>query len=80
MSPRVRLVCYPDGDGHFTERAVVTLRIDLPDSYSAADVVDEIQRRLRHTYPLAIIRVEPPKLDGGAPTWHVHRDGLTPPA
>ena len=43
-------------------------------------MVNQIQRRLRQTYPLAINRVEPPKVDGGAPTWHVQGDGLTQPA
>ncbi len=80
MSSSVRLVCYPDVDGHFTEHAAITLRIDLPDSYSADDVVQEIQRRLRETYPLASIHVEPGDGDGEPPTWHVYRDGLAPPA
>jgi hypothetical protein len=74
MSPSVRLVCYPRGDGTFNEHAQLTLRIDLPDSYSAEDLVAEVQRRLRDSYPLAAIHVEPGKADG-PPTWHVHRDG-----
>ena len=77
MSPSVRLVCYPDGDGKFNAHAALTLRIDLPDSYSAQDVIDEIQRRLRDSYPLASIHVETGG-DGELPTWHVFRDGATP--
>lgn len=80
MSPSVRLVTYPDDDGHFSEHAAITLRIDLPDSYAAGDIVAEIQRRLREAYPLATIRVEPGDGDGVPPIWHVHRDGLTPAA
>ncbi len=72
-------MCYPDGDGHFSDHAAITLRMDLPDSYSSEDVVEEIQRRLRATYPLATIRGESGDGDGGLPIWHVHRDGLTPP-
>lgn len=80
MSPSVRLVCYPAGDGQFSEHAAITLRIDLPDSYSAEDVVDEIERRLRDSYPLARIQVEPGDGDGHRPIWHVYRDGLMPSA
>jgi hypothetical protein len=82
MSASVRLVCYPDGEGQFGQHAALTLRLDVPDSYSAKDVVDEIQRRLRDTYPLAAIHVESPDRDGdgNVPTWHVYRDGVTPPA
>jgi hypothetical protein len=76
MSPSVRLVCHPDVDGRFSERAALTLRIDLPGSYSAEDVVKEIQQRLRETYPLATIRVEAANGDGDLPVWHVHRDGV----
>jgi hypothetical protein len=75
MSPSVRLVCYPDGDGAFTEQAALTLRIDLPDTYSAAEVVTEIQQRLRAIYPLATITIEDGDGEDGLPTWHVHRDG-----
>jgi hypothetical protein len=75
MSPSVRLVCYPDGDGAFTEHTALTLRIDLPDTYSADEVVAEIQQRVRAIYPLATITIED-GLDGDAlPTWQVHRDG-----
>jgi hypothetical protein len=73
-------MCYPDGDGHFRQHAAITLRIDLPDSYSPDDVVEEIERRLRETYRLARIHVEPGNGDGESPTWHVYRDGATPPA
>ncbi len=58
MSPSVRLVCYPDGDGQFVAHAALTLRIDLPETYSAEDVITEIRRRLREKYPLAAIRVD----------------------
>jgi hypothetical protein len=75
MSPSVRLVCYPDGDGSFTEHAALTLRIELPDTYSPGEVVAEIQHRLRTIHPLATIAVEDGDGDGGLPTWHVHRDG-----
>ena len=79
MSPSVRLVCYPDGDGQFGQHAAaLTLRIDLPELYSAADVVSEIERRLRETYPLASIHVETTDGDSAVPIWHVYRDGLTP--
>jgi hypothetical protein len=83
MSPSVRLVCYSDGDGTFGRHAAaLTLRIDLPENYSAQEVVTEIERRLRETYPLAAIHVESSDgvSDGGAgsPTWHVYRHGLTP--
>jgi hypothetical protein len=74
MSPSVRLFCYPDGDGRFSEHTALTLRIDLPDHYAPADVLRDIERRLRDTYPLATILVE----EGSGidkPTWHVHRDG-----
>ena len=84
MSPSVRLICYPDGDGAFTTHASLTLRIDLPDSYSPAEVVQEIERRLRATYPLASIMVEQDTGDrrepAAMPTWHVYRDGSTPTA
>jgi hypothetical protein len=84
MSPSVRLICYPGGDGSFATHASLTLRIDLPDSYSPAEVVQEIERRLRATYPLASIVVEEDAGDGGEvtamPTWHVYRDGTTPTA
>ena len=75
MSPRVRLVCYPDGDGAFSAHTALTLRIDMPDSYSPAEVVSEIQQRLRAIYPLATITVEDGDGDDELPTWHVHRDG-----
>lgn len=84
MSPSVRLICYPDGDGAFSTHATLTLRIDLPDSYSPEQVVGEIERRLRATYPLASILVERGDGDGdataGMATWHVYRDGTTPTA
>ena len=75
MSPSVRLVCYPDGDGAFTKHTALTLRIDLPETYSAADVLGEIQQRLRAVYPLATITIEDGDGEGELPTWHVHRDG-----
>lgn len=75
MSPSVRLVCHPHDDGMVSDHAALTLRIDLPDTYSAEDVATEVQQRLRETYPLATIYVQP--ADGDQlPTWHVHRDGV----
>jgi hypothetical protein len=59
----------------FTEHAAVTLRIDLPETYSPEEVVAEIQQRLRALYPLATITVEDGRADDQLPTWHVHRDG-----
>jgi hypothetical protein len=75
MSPSVRLVCYPGGDGAFTEHTALTLRIDLPVTYSAEEVVAEIQQRLRAIYPLATITVEDGDGEDGLPIWRVHRDG-----
>ena len=75
MSPSVRLVCYPDGDGMFTEHAAVTVRIDLPETYSREEVVAEVQQRLRALYPLATITVEGGGDDDQVRTWHVHQDG-----
>jgi len=76
MSPSVRLVCYPDGDGRFGAHAALTLRIDLPETYSAEDVIVEIQRRLRDKYPLAAIRVESGDGLERPATWHIFRDGI----
>ena len=75
MSPSVRLVCYPDGDSAFSDHTALTLRIDLPDTYSAAQVVAEIEQRLRAIYPQATITVEDGHGEDELPTWHVHRDG-----
>jgi hypothetical protein len=78
MSPQVRLVTYPDGDGAFSAHTL-QLTVELPAAYSPDDVVQEIERRLRETYPLARITVEHPggagAGDGGQVTWHVYRDG-----
>jgi hypothetical protein len=78
MSPQVRLVTYPDGDGAFGAHTL-RLTVELPAAYSPDDVVREIERRLRETYPLAHITVEHPDGagdgDGGQVTWHVYRDG-----
>jgi hypothetical protein len=52
MSPQVRLVTYPDGDGAFSAHTL-QLTVELPAAYSPDDVVQEIERRLRETYPLA---------------------------
>lgn len=78
MSPRARLVCHPDGDGAVTEHTALTLRINLPDTYSTDEVVAEIQQRLRAIYPLATITVEDGDGEDGLPIWHVHRDAYTP--
>lgn len=72
MSPRVRLYCYPDDDGHFTSASASSLEIHGPDP---GLLVHAVLERLRSTYPGVVIRVE----DGdGADvtTWHVYRDGL----
>ena len=74
MSPKVHLVLYPDGDGDFSSHVELNLTINLPDSYSAADVVRAIEERLREKYPLAQIIVSPP-IDDGNPTWEIYRDG-----
>lgn len=71
MSPKVRLKCYPASDAAFGQHAALHLTIELPETYSPDEIVLEIQRRLRETYPLALIRAE--SLDD--PTWHVYRDG-----
>ena len=75
MSPTVRLVCYPDGDGAFVEHTALTLRIDLPDTYSADEVIAELQLRVRAIYPLATITVEVGEGEDALPIWHVRRDG-----
>ena len=79
MSPSVRLVCYPDGDGRFGAHAALTMRIELPETYSAEDVIDEIQRRLREKYPLAAVQIETGDGVDAPVTWHVFRDGLVAP-
>jgi hypothetical protein len=63
MSPSVRLVCYPDGDGAFCEHAALTLRIDLPETYSDADVVAALQQRLREIPTWHVHRDGHPTLD-----------------
>jgi len=78
MSPTVLLVCYPDGDGAFAEHTALTLRIDLPDVYSAEEVIAEIQLRVRAIYPLATITVEDGEGEDALPIWHVRRDGHLP--
>jgi len=78
MSPTVRLVCYPDGDGAFAEHTALTLRIDLPEAYSASEVIAEIQIRVRAIYPLATITVEDGEGEDALPIWHVRRDGHPP--
>lgn len=40
-----------------------------------AEVVAEIQQRLRAKYPVAAITVEGGDGEGGLPVWRVHRDG-----
>ena len=75
MSASVRLVCYPDGDSQFGAHAALMLRIDLPETYSAEDVIAEIRRRLREKYPLAAIKVESGDDADGPATWHFFRDG-----
>ena len=75
MSPTVRLVCYPDGDGAFAVHTALTLRIDLPETYSADEVIAEIQLRVRSIYPLATITVEDGEGEDALPIWHVRRDG-----
>jgi hypothetical protein len=78
LSPRARLRCYPDGDGQFGKHAALTLRIELPDSYSMDDVVHELERKLRERYPLARIQVQSDDPADDTPTWHVYRDGVPP--
>lgn len=51
MSPSVRLICYPDGDGASSEHAALTVRIEHTGTYPAADVVAALQHRLREIYP-----------------------------
>jgi hypothetical protein len=77
MSPRVRLVFYPDGDDAFASHTTVSLRIDLPPEYSAREVITAVEDHLRERYPLAAIQSQP-AVDGGKfeATWHVYRDGL----
>lgn len=77
MSRRVQLVFYPDGDGAFASHTTVGLQIDLPQQYSADDVIAAVQEHLRDRYPLAAIQPVP-ATDGGDfdSTWHVYRDGL----
>jgi hypothetical protein len=83
MSPSVRVACYPDGDSSFLSHTTLILRIDLPETYSGDEVVLELERRLRETYPLAQIHVESgvgsPGVEQqgvGLPTWHIYRDGV----
>jgi hypothetical protein len=78
MSPTVRLVCDPDGNGAFAEHTALTLRIDLPGASSADEVIAEIQRRVREIYPLATITVEDSEGEDALPIWHVRRDGHLP--
>jgi hypothetical protein len=77
MSPRVRLVFYPDGDDAFTSHTTVSLSIDLPAQYSVREVISAVEEHLRGRYPLAVIH-SLPAIDGGDfdATWHVYRDGL----
>jgi hypothetical protein len=79
VSPHVRLVFYPDGDGAFASHTSVGLKIDLPAEYSAEEVMTAVQEHLRDRYPLAAIHALP-TTDGGDfdATWHVYRDGLPP--
>ena len=75
MSPRVQLVLYPDGDSAFASTTTMSLKIDLPDHYDPAQVIEAIEKHLRADYPLAAIRAEPSDHDGYEATWHVYRDG-----
>lgn len=77
MSSRVFLRCYPKSDRTFSTHTDLTLTIELPDNHTPDQVVAEVVQRLRETYPLAEIHVDPVG-DGQeeVPTWHVYRDGL----
>ena len=79
MSPRVRLVFYPDGDETFASHTTLSLDIQLPHEYSALEVIGAVEQHLRDRYPLVVIRSRP-LLDGDGgdfeATWHVYRDGL----
>jgi hypothetical protein len=52
------------------------LTIELPGDFTPEQVVAEVVRRLRETYPLAEIQVDSAG-DGhdDVPTWNVYRDG-----
>jgi hypothetical protein len=76
MSPRVQLALYPDGDAEFEQHATLSLNIDVPAEYSAAEIVAAIQARLRETYPRAMIHSEVFDGDGFDARWHVYRDGV----
>lgn len=75
MPASVRLVCHGDGNGLFGGRAALTLRIDLPDTTLAEEVVAEIQRRLRSSHPLVTVTADERDREDGLTVWHVHRDG-----
>jgi hypothetical protein len=79
MSPRVQLVLYPEGDAPFANHAGLSLKIELPDTYSAEEIVAAVEDHLHKKYPVAIVRVESAADDGYDTRWHVYRDGLPRP-
>jgi hypothetical protein len=75
LSPRIKLVLYPDGDPAFQSHITISVNIELPNVYSALEVVAAVQEHLRQRYPLATIHTDGPPVGEYDETWHVYRDG-----